>query len=68
MNVNIKITGGRKNEDGYSFCETCREKLVFRDIWEVCFCIRCKEEKECYAGYYCCEDCREYERSECNEF
>ena len=50
-----------KNEDGYTVCRMCREKLGFWDICEVSFCTICKKEKECYERYSNCKDCRESE-------
>ena len=44
----------QKNEGGYTVCRMCMEKLGCRTICKVCFCTRCKKEKQ---GYSSCEDC-----------
>ena len=43
----------QESEGGCTSCEICSEKLGCRVICEVCFCIRCKKEKETYSS---CED------------
>ena len=39
------------NKDKYSVCGMCREKLGCRAICKVCFCTRCKKEKERHSSY-----------------
>ena len=38
----------QKNEDGYTVCGMCMEKLGCRTICEACFCTRCEKEKKGY--------------------
>ena len=45
----------QKNEDGYTVCGMCMEKLGCRTICEACFCTRCEEKER--KGYSGCEDC-----------
>ena len=41
-----------QNEDGYTTCGVCKEKLGCRAVCEVCFCTKCH-------GDYCACRCRE---------
>ena len=41
----------KKNEDGYTVCGVCNEKLGCQAICENCFCTKCEKEK----GYSSCE-------------
>ena len=44
----------QKNEDGYTVCGMCMEKLGCQAICEACFGTRCEKEKK---GYSSCENC-----------
>lgn len=68
MNINIMFAEGQKNENGYTCCGMCREKLGFWDICEVYFCKRCKEENECYGKYLSYENCRKFGSSKFYDF
>ena len=52
------------NEEEYSVCGMCTEKLGCRAISKVCFCTRCKKEKEGHSSY---QDWRESRDLGCDD-